>query len=76
VANNSFTIDLIGSNGGVITNSSKTFTVGTNVTAGQDMVQYNPQVAPTHVLGVRITNVGSVNWTCMKIEIDYEPAGK
>lgn len=75
VANNSFTVELIGSNGGVISGSSKTFTVGTNVTAGDDIVRYSPQIAPTYALGVRITNVGSVNWTGSKIEIDINQGG-
>lgn len=73
--NNAFTIALIGSSGNVITNSSKTFTVGSNVTAGEDLVRYNPAIDRTYLLGARITNSGSVNWTGMKLEIDYEEAG-
>jgi hypothetical protein len=76
IANNSFTVELIGSNGGVISGSSQTFTVGTNVTSGQDYVWYTPQVAPTYALGVRITNIGSVNWTGVKVECDYSVGGK
>lgn len=74
--NNSFTIELIGSDGGVITNSGKTFTVGTNVTSGDDFVWYSPAVEPTYVIGLRITNLGSVNWVATKAEIDIYDAGK
>ena len=73
--NNAFTIDLIGSDGSPIANGSKTFTAGTTIPAGTDMSDWTPQIAPTYALALRITNVGSVNWTCHKIEIDYEPAG-
>lgn len=76
VTNNSFTIELIGSNGGVISGSSKTFTVGSNVTSGQDYVWYTPQTAPTYAVGLRITNLGSVNWVGTKAEIDITDGGK
>lgn len=76
VANNSLKIELIGSNGGVIPGTAKTFTVGTNVTAGQDYLWYNPQMAPTYAVGFRITNLGSVNWVGTKLEADYGPGGK
>lgn len=77
VANNSFTVELIGSDNGVIPGSSKTFTAGTApVTVGQDYVWYSPKCAPTYTIGLRITNVGSANMVIMKAEIDHEPAGK
>ena len=79
VANNSFVIDLIGSGGSVMSSGSQIFTVGTNVTAGQDMVQWNPAVSPSYAVGVRITNssvLGTKNWTAMKLELDYIHAGK
>lgn len=79
VANNSFTIELIGSGGSVMGSSSQIFTVGTNVTAGDDVVKYNPPVAPTYALGVRVTNssvLGTKNWVGMKLELDYVQAGK
>lgn len=72
VANNEFDIDFIGSNKDVITNSNNTFTVGSNVTAGDDLIRYSPDIEPTYALGLRITNSGSANWTLKKIEIDYE----
>lgn len=76
VANNAFTIALIGSDGGVIANSSQTFTAGTNLTVGDDFAWYNPGIEPTYALGVRITNSGSANNTITKIEIDISEAGK
>lgn len=79
VSNNSFTIDLIGSGGSVMSNGSQIFTVGTNVTAGEDMVAFNPSTAPTYALGVRITNssvLGTKNWTGTKMEIDLAEGGK
>lgn len=76
VANNEFTIALIGSNGSPITNGSKTFTAGTNLTVGDDFAWWDPAIVPTYVLGVRITNSGSTNHVIMKIEIDHQDAGK
>ncbi len=78
VTGNSFVIDLIGSNGSVLSGSSQIFTVGTNVTAGADRVLYNPASAPTYVLGARITNssvLGTKNWVGNKLEIDIDAAG-
>lgn len=76
VTNNSFTIELIGSNGGVISGSSKTFAVsGGSLVAGNDYAWYNPATAPTYAIGLRITNAGSVNNVITKAEIDYSPAG-
>lgn len=75
VTNNSFTVELIGSSGGVISGSSKTFTVGTNITSGDDYAWYNPECAPTYAIGLRITNAGSVNNIISKVEIDYSAGG-
>jgi hypothetical protein len=74
VANNAFTIDIIGSANSSI--SSKSFATGTNITVGQDFAKYTPQVAPTYTIGLRVSNTGSTNWTCNKVEIDYDKAGK
>lgn len=75
--NNSFTVDLIGSNNTPMTNGSKTFTVGTTpVVSGDDYVWWTPQVAPTYSLGIRITNVGTVNNVINKVEIDYALGGQ
>lgn len=76
VANNAFTFELIGSNGGVISGSSKTFTAGLGPDAlGNDMCSYSPQCAPTYAIGVRITNAGSTNMVITKCEIDITSAG-
>lgn len=78
VAGNSFTIDLIGSGGSVLAGTSRNFTVGTNVTALDDMVQYTPQSKPTYAIAARITNAsvtGTKNWVANKLEIDYADAG-
>ncbi len=76
VTNNSFKIDFVGMDGNVIANSSKTFTVGTNITAGDDFVWYNPAITNVYALGVRITNLGSKNWTGVKMELDWQEAGQ
>lgn len=76
VTNNSFIIDLIGSSTEPITNGSKTFTAGSNLTIGNDFAWYNPNCAPTYAIALRITNNGSANHTISKIEIDYTEGGK
>ena len=76
VTNNSFKLDLIGSNGGVITNGSKTFTAGSTNDVGDDWAWWTPEIVNTYALGLRITNLGSVNMTFAKIEIDYALGGQ
>lgn len=79
IAGNAFQIDLCGSSSvptTFITGGSKLFTAGTNLTVGDDMAQYNPQIKPTYALGVAITNMGATNHTISKIEVDYVEAGK
>lgn len=79
IGGNDFIIDLIGSGGSVLSGGSQNFTVGTNVTALDDRVRFNPTIAPTYVLGIRVTNAsitGVANWTANKIEVDYSEAGK
>lgn len=75
VANNSFLIDLIGSDGNPMNGGSFTFTVGTNCNIGQDYLWYTPQTAGTYSIGVRFTNLGTANWTGVKMELDYLEAG-
>lgn len=75
-ANNAFTVALIGSDGGVISGTEKTFTAGSNLTAGDDFAWYDCEAAPTYAIGLRITNVGSVNHVITKAEIDVTEAGK
>ncbi len=76
VTGNSFKIDIIGNDGNPLSGGTMTFTVGTNVTAGVDMVQYNPQTTPVHSIGIRITNLGTVNWVGEKCEVDIGEYGK
>lgn len=82
VANNSFTIDLIGSAdyegvvGTGLAGGSKTFTAGSNLTIGDDFAWYTPDCAPTYCIGLAVTNQGTVNHTITKIEIDYNEGGK
>lgn len=80
-ANNGFQLDLVGSNGSVLTNGTFTYTfaAGTDITLLQgalDRVDYNPTAAPTYALGIRVTNTGTTNMVIHKIEIDLAPAGK
>lgn len=76
VANNSFKIDLIGSELSPITNGSKTYTAGSNLTIGDDFAWYNPGIDQIYSLGVRITNLGTINNVINKIEIDYIEGGE
>lgn len=85
VADNAFTIDLIGSGGTPITNGSKSFVAAVNSTGiaadgqliiGDDFAWYTPGIEPTYALGVRITNDGDTNNVIHKIEIDIMPGGK
>lgn len=79
VANNSFRIDLIGINGTILNDASglNTFTAGNpNLTVGENLAWYNPQVAPTPALGIRVTNLGTVTPFIHKIEVDYVFSGK
>lgn len=73
---NSFSIDIIGSDNMPISGASKTFTVGSNMTANTDYAWYTPQCAPTYAIGIRVTNLGSVNHVINKIEVDYDLGGK
>ena len=76
IANNSFTIDLIGSAGTTMSGGSKTFTAGSNLTIGDDFAWYTPDCAPTYAIGLMITNAGVANHVINKIEIDYTIGGK
>lgn len=84
VANNSFSIDIIGSSGNPISGASKTFTAAVNTTGqalqgeliiGNDFAWYTPQSAPTYAIGVLITNLGTANHSISKIEIDINEVG-
>lgn len=72
----SFQVDLIGSAGTPISGMSKTFTVGTNLTVGDDFAWYTPVGAPTYAVALRITNLGDTNHVISKAEIDYSAGGQ
>lgn len=74
VAQNAFTIDLIGSAGTPI--GSKSFVAGTNLTIGDDFAWFTPDCPPTYALGIAVTNDGATNNTINKVEIDYTVGGK
>lgn len=81
VANNSFKLELIGSNGNPLAIDGgatfKTFTAGTGPNSiGNDFIWFDVSMAPTYSVGARITNLGTANWVLAKMEIDYEKAGK
>lgn len=73
-----FKIDLIGIDGEVMADSSgqNSFIVGTNLDSGETLSWYNPAIAPTAAIGVRITNQGTVTPFIHKIELDVAPQGK
>jgi hypothetical protein len=76
LANQSLKIDLIGSNNSVIPNSSYTFTAASTAPIGQDMLQYNPTTGGTYAIGIRVTNLGTVNPIVHKVELDYNTFGQ
>lgn len=77
VTNNSFKIDLIGSNMGIIPGSTVTYTAGQAPTSvGDDRMFYGQDIGNTYTLGIRLTNLGTTAMTFKKIEIDYLEGGK
>lgn len=76
VASNEFTVELIGSDEGVIPGSSKTFTAGSNLTVGDDFAWYTPDCPPTYAIALRIFNTGTTNNIITKVEIDYSGGGQ
>lgn len=72
-ANNAFTLAILNSGSSIV--AQNTYTVGSGVSAGDDLIRFKPEIAPTQAVGFRITNSGSANWTGLKIEADYEEAG-
>lgn len=82
VTGNGFQVDLIGSDGNVITNSASntyTFTAGTNtelLQGTQERIDFNPVTMPVYAIGVRITNTGTTNMTIKKVEVDITQTGK
>ena len=78
---NGFQLDIIGSDGNVVTNGTfnYTYSAGTDVTLLQgalERINFNTNVKNLYSFGVRITNTGSTNMTINKIEVDWEQSGK
>lgn len=78
---NGFQLDLIGSDGAVITNGSfmYSYATGTDETLLQgalERINFNPSMKDVYALGIRITNTGTTNMVVKKIEIDWEESGK
>lgn len=85
VSGNAFNVFFIDSggnfikSGNTITNLSYTFTAGTDVTQLQgslDRIDFNPVINDLYAFGLYIENIGGVNMTIKKIEIDYTQSGK
>ncbi len=82
VTGNGFQMDLIGSDGNVISGTTKTYTytAGTNPAAVQgslDLIEFaNVQMKPVFAVGIRITNTGTTNMVFNKLEYDFAPAGR
>lgn len=81
VANNSFNVDMIGSNGKKVTNGSFSyaFASGTDPTKLQgnlERINFNPATTDLYSLGLRITNTGSANMFINKMEVDYTQSGQ
>ena len=76
VTNNSFQVDLIGSDDTPISGSSMTFTAGSTLTVGNDFAWYTVKSKPIYSMALRITNLGTANFVIDKVEIDYTSAGR
>lgn len=80
-SNNGFQLDIIGSDGNVVTNGTfiYTYTGGTDITLLQgalERINFNTNVKNLYSFGIRITNTGTTNMTINKIEIDWEYSGR
>jgi hypothetical protein len=80
VTGNGFQIDLIGSDGSVLSGGTGTYsyTAGTDVTLLQgalERIDFN-LTPTTYALGIRISNTGTKNMVIKKIEIDWTEQGK
>lgn len=79
VANNSFQIGIIdpggSSTGTTVSGSTKVFTAGSTMAVGDNLMQYKPEIKPIYGIGLQIVNLGTVNMTINKVEIDYSDGG-
>lgn len=77
VTDNSFQIDLVGSDDNPISGGTRIFdTADGTLTVGEDFAWYNPQMDRTYALAVRISNLGTANHYINKVEIDYMEGGE
>ena len=72
---NGFKLEMIGSDGGVLTNGTYTYTFGDPVDASE-RINFNPTASTGYALGISITNTGTTNMTIKKVEIDWDYSGK
>lgn len=80
-ANNGFQLDMIGSDGAVLSNGTFTysFAAGSDETKLQgalERINFNPAAETSYALGIRVTNTGTSNMTIKKIEIDWGESGR
>lgn len=80
-ANNGFRLDVIGSDGNIITNGTfnYSYVAGTNdleLQGPMERINFNPAMGEIYSFGLRITNTGTTNMTIRKIEVDWAPQGK
>lgn len=81
VANNGFQVDVIGTDGAIVTNGTfnYTFAAGSDPTllqGAQQRIDFNPATGDQFGFGIRITNTGTANMTIKKIECDWMYSGK
>lgn len=81
VTGNGFQLDMIGSDGNVVTDGtySYTFAAGSDETRLQgalERINFNPNAKTGYSLGIRLTNTGTTNMTIKKVEVDYSFSGK
>lgn len=85
VIGNGFNVYLIGSNGAHVSNVQGVgffqyqFAAGSDITQLQgslERIDFNPACKDLYSFGLQIQNIGGVNMTIHKIEVDYVEAGK
>ena len=80
--NNGFQIDLVGSDGAIITNGTFNYSYSagtgdiTKLEGSLERINFNPKMMDVYACALRITNTGTSNMTIKKIEVDWEPSGK
>lgn len=75
VAGNGFQLDIIDTDGNVMSNGTFTYSYGDPIDKNM-RINFNPNSQTMYGLGIRITNMGTTNMTIKKIEIDYTEEGK